>query len=325
MRIVESNLALAAQSQFQREQSESLKITIEPAHLEPLPAAVEISSAARILEEQENIVNNDPRLRLIKQLVESMIGGEIQLRYIDTEHAKSDPEPDTPAMQVIEGGVRVEYRSHEAETEQLQFSASGTIRTADGRSISFSSELALSRSFSQTTTLDIASGSLARPRKDPLVINYAAASATLSDQTFRFDLDADGDPETVHRLNTGSAYLALDLNHDGKINHGKELFGTQSGNGFADLQQYDDDRNGWIDSGDAIFGQLKLWLNDESESGQLKSLTEMKIGALYLADARADFALNNAQNQNYGLLRSTGLYLSDEGNTGTMQQLDLSI
>ena len=40
---------------------------------------------------------------------------------------------------------------------------------------------------------------------------------------------------------------ALDINEDGKINDGKELFGTASGNGFGDLAAYDQDNNGWID------------------------------------------------------------------------------
>ena len=62
----------------------------------------------------------------------------------------------------------------------------------------------------------------------------------LSDQTFYFDLDADGKEEEISVLN-GSGYLALDKNGDGVINDGSELFGTKNGDGFADLARYDED------------------------------------------------------------------------------------
>ena len=35
------------------------------------------------------------------------------------------------------------------------------------------------------------------------------------------------------------------------MKHPRELFGTKSGNGFADLAKYDSDGNGWIDEADA--------------------------------------------------------------------------
>lgn len=41
--------------------------------------------------------------------------------------------------------------------------------------------------------------------------------------------------------------LSLDQNGNGEIDNGTELFGTKSGDGFADLARYDLDYNGWID------------------------------------------------------------------------------
>ncbi|MFQ8776527.1 MAG: hypothetical protein ACLR78_02345 [Roseburia sp.] len=74
---------------------------------------------------------------------------------------------------------------------------------------------------------------------DPLVINLDSNIANVSDQKFYFDIDADGSDDSISMLNSGSGYLALDRNGDGIINDGSELFGTQSGNGFADLAAYD--------------------------------------------------------------------------------------
>jgi hypothetical protein len=327
MRIVESNLALSAQRSFQRERSERVSIRYEAPR--PAPSSVDdsvsISSAARMIEEQEDAVNNDPRLRMIKSLLEAMLGREIKLGHEALDTTKEAPQRNTPSPTQLEGGLSLEYHASEQESEQTQFNASGVIKTADGREISFTAELNLSRSFSQTIDINVATGSAARPKKDPLVLNYDAPVVTLSDKTFQFDIDTDGSKETLHMLNRGSAYLALDRNGDGKINNGTELFGAQSGNGFADLAHYDGDQNGWIDEGDAVYADLKLWLKDASGQDQLHSLNQLRVGAIYLGYARGDFDLNNQQNQNYGQIRSSGVYLNESGHVGTVQQLDLSV
>nr|WP_314901096.1 hypothetical protein [uncultured Deefgea sp.] len=324
MRIVESNLALSAQRSFQREQTERMSVRYEA----PRPVSsnvddsVSISSAARMIEEQEEAVNNDPRLRMIKSLLEAMLGREITLGHQAKDKVENSSQSNTPTP--LEDEFEIQYHASEHESEQTQFQATGVIKTADGREISFSSELTLSRSFSQTIDINIATGSAARPKKDPLVLNYDAPVVTLSDKTFQFDIDADGNKESLHMLNRGSAYLALDRNQDGKINNGTELFGAQSGNGFADLAQYDGDRNGWIDEGDSVYADLKLWLKDASGQDQLLSISQLSIGAISLSYARGDFDLNNQQNQNYGQIRSSGVYLKENGQVGTLQQLDLS-
>ncbi|QZA77594.1 hypothetical protein K4H28_15160 [Deefgea tanakiae] len=325
MRIVESDLALSAQRSFQREQTERMSVRYEAPR--PVPSnvddSVSISSAARMIEEQEEAVNNDPRLRMIKSLLEAMLGREITLGHQAKDTTEYSSPSNTPAP--LEDGFEIQYHASEHESEQTQFQATGVIKTADGREISFTSELKLSRSFSQSIDINIATGSAARPKKDPLVLNYDAPVATLSDKTFQFDIDADGNKENLHMLNRGSAYLALDRNRDGKINNGTELFGAQSGNGFADLAQYDGDRNGWIDEGDAVYADLKLWLKDASGQDQLLSISQLSIGAISLSYARGDFDLNNQQNQNYGQIRSSGVYLNENGQVGTLQQVDLSV
>ena len=54
-------------------------------------------------------------------------------------------------------------------------------------------------------------------------------------------------------LGSGSGFLALDKNGNGKIDDGSELFGTKSGDGFADLAEYDSDGNGWIDEKGRVY------------------------------------------------------------------------
>ena len=125
---------------------------------------------------------------------------------------------------------------------------------------------------------------------DPLVINLDTDATELSDQTFYFDLDADGEEEEISMLK-GSGYLALDKNEDGIINDGSELFGTGNGDGFADLARYDEDGNGWIDENDSIWSKLKIWCKDEKGNDVLYKLSDKGVGAICLQNVSTDFTL----------------------------------
>ena len=168
--------------------------------------------------------------------------------------ALADPETGTSA-----GGrsMRMEWSSELTESlrehEATGFSASGSVLTADGRSIDFTLGLTMCRDYSCERTLR-QSGSV--ELRDPLVLNFDAGAAELTGQRFAFDLDADGSDEQLPGLAAGSAWLAFDRNADGRINDGSELFGTRSGDGFADLACLDDDGNGWVDEADSAFSSL---------------------------------------------------------------------
>ena len=139
-------------------------------------------------------------------------------------------------MNTIEITAMEEYSFEETET--MDFSTQGTVLTADGREISFNMDVSMSRSFSEYYKIE-STEYLAMC--DPLVINLDDDVIGLSDQKFFFDLNMDGVKEEISTLENGNAFLALDKNNDGKINDGSELFGAASGNGFADLAQYDED------------------------------------------------------------------------------------
>ena len=151
--------------------------------------------------------------------------------------------------------------TYNVEQEDTSFSTVGTVRTKDGREINFNVNVNMSRRCEEyyREELNVAQFAL----YDPLVINLNTDVTELSDQTFYFDLDADGEEEEISMLK-GSGYLALDKNGDGTINDGSELFGTRNGDGFADLAQYDEDGNGWIDENDSIWSKLKIWCKDEN-------------------------------------------------------------
>lgn len=209
------------------------------------------------------------------------------------------------------------------EEEQTTFATQGLVKTADGRELSFNLEFAMSRSFEEyyQETYEVASVSYC----DPLVINLDTNIAQVSDQKFFFDLDQDGKKEEISSLKSGSGFLALDLNGDGVINDGGELFGTKSGDGFKDLAKYDADGNGWIDEGDPIWEKLLIWTKDENGNDKLYHLSDLGVGAIGLGRVSTQFALNSEKdNHNNAMIRNTGIFLYENGTVSTVQHLDLA-
>ena len=220
--------------------------------------------------------------------------------------------------------------TYSVEQEDTSFSTVGTVRTKDGREINFNVNVNMSRRCEEyyREELNVAQFAL----YDPLVINLDTDVTQLSDQTFYFDLDADGEEEEISMLK-GSGYLALDKNGDGVINDGSELFGTGNGDGFADLARYDEDGNGWIDENDSIWSKLKIWCKDENGNDVLYKLSDKGVGAICLKNVSTDFTLQGDRtardgatevNATNGAIRKTGIFLYENGNAGTVQHVDMA-
>lgn len=273
-------------------------------------------------------VDTDPKLQLLKMVVETLSGRKIRVMQAKDLQPQSTAAPaattETPAATAPAAagyGLAFDYHQSYFESETLSFSAEGYIKTADGATVPFRVELEMHREFSAQLDLSIREGDA--QLTDPLVVNFNGALSALSSMSFTFDLNADGDAEQVALPGAGSGLLALDRNGDGKITNGNELFGPRSGDAFAELAGYDDDGNGWIDEADAVFDQLRVWVKD-AEKDRLFSLREQDIGALYLGHARTPFDLKDNANALLGQVRSTGLYVKNDYTLGSLQQIDLA-
>ena len=160
---------------------------------------------------------------------------------------------------------------------------------------------------------------------DPLVVNFGGSPAQLTLDKIDFDLNSDGKKDRISFLEPGSGFLVLDKNGDGLVNDGQELFGTQSGNGFKDLAQYDIDKNGWIDESDPIFSQLQIWHRDQNGLEQLSGLLELNIGAIYLQSQETQFSFKDNQNNLQGQVVSSGIFIGEDRTVGSVQQIDLVV
>lgn len=282
----------------------------------------------------QEAVDNDPRMQLLIRMVEAMTGKKIKIMSLkDLQPAQTPPpeqlqDPKTATEQAASqpAGFGVEYERHEThyEAEQTSFQAQCVVKTADGREIAFNLQLSMSREHLEQSDVSVRLGDAAQQVKDPLVINFNGNAAQLTAAKFSFDLNADGNAEQISFVTPGSGFLALDKNQDGKINNGSELFGPASGNGFSELAAHDQDGNRWIDENDAVFNQLKVWSKDAQGNDHLATLKEAGVGAVCLGNAATEFSIKDVTNRLDGKIRSSGVYLSENGAAGSVQQIDLA-
>ncbi|MET0068074.1 MAG: hypothetical protein ABW076_17140 [Candidatus Thiodiazotropha sp.] len=357
MIIAQSSINMGSQHTAEVRHEEKTKLTIwrgerpgsetaqthRPARLpaqHPQAPGVEISQAAQSLQPNRALLKldeaaseppmGDLKIQLLKLLIERFTGREIDILTPDelnpdaeaVEVEQSQTQSQTSDQSVGWGLIYDFYASH-YESERTEFQAQGVVQTADGREISISLELSMSREFFSETSIELRAGDAVM--KDPLVVNFNGTAAQLTERNFSFDIDADGREEQIAFVRPGSGLLALDRNADGRINDGSELFGALSGDGFSDLSAHDQDANGWIDEADAIYSRLRIWTKSADGEDSLIALGQAGVGAIYLGSVETPFLLKNAANETLGQFRQSGVYLTEEGQVGSLQQVDLVV
>jgi hypothetical protein len=134
-------------------------------------------------------------------------------------------------------------------------------------------------------------------RATPLILdlNGDGVHTTTLGNGVVFDMLGNGQSLQTAWVDTTDGLLALDLNNDGLINNGTELFGDSTrlstGNkatdGFQALAQYDGNHDGVIDGLDTVFANLKVWVdanhNGVSEAAELHTLAQLGVHSLKLA------------------------------------------
>ena len=147
----------------------------------------------------------------------------------------------------------------------------------------------------------------------PIIIDISGNGfiLTSADNGVKFDIADTGIPVQISwTADSSNAFLVLDRDGSGTIANGAELFGNftpqpkiATPNGFAALAVYDDPRmggngDGVIDAHDAIFSQLRLWVDANHDGicqpGELHMLPELGVYSISL-----DYAFSGRTDQ-YG-------------------------
>jgi hypothetical protein len=144
-------------------------------------------------------------------------------------------------------------------------------------------------------------------QRDPLIIDLDGdrnVVTELFDSWAYFDLDNDGFQEHVAWAMPSDGLLVRDLNGNGRIDDGSELFGsgrieTQFGRptpagtaGFAELSTLDSNGDKMISALDTAFSTLLVWVDANGDAvtdeGELKTLAELGLVSISLVTRASD-------------------------------------
>lgn len=271
-------------------------------------------------EEQDGIPNDglDNRQRLIKLMIEAMVGHEIEVPDpIQQNHQEGAAATQRGSTgQAASQDQVVEVTDTLLQQEQLKVVASASVQTNDGQTLQLDLGFVLDwrqlEVSQRRTTLNAL--------KDPLVLSLDGKIADLTDARVNFDIDQDGKADSLPGLSEGSGFVALDRNGNGTIDDGGELFGARSGNGFGELATLDEDGNGVLDGRDSQFSALQFWQPEQAPI----ALVELGIGAILLRPLDTPFN-HLGEGGSQGVLRQSGLYVTEQGKGGWVQQVDLRV
>jgi len=123
---------------------------------------------------------------------------------------------------------------------------------------------------------------------DPIILDLGGDGYAFG-ATAAFDINADDAADRVTWNSSNDGILAVDLNGNGKIDSGTEIFtpGFGGGNfasGVAALASLDGNGDGIIDAADAAFANLLIWQDANadgvSDAGELSSLADRGIASI---------------------------------------------
>lgn len=161
----------------------------------------------------------------------------------------------------------------------------------------------------------------------PLILDLNGDGILTTDEAHpvRFDIDADGVMDSMGWTfwESREGFLAVDLNGNGRIDDGTELFGDatilptgeEAENGFEALAVYDRPELGGTGDGvitetDLIWNDLRLWVDANhdgvSQPNEMRRLRQYGVRAIGL-----DYSQTDAQDGAGNYHRYTGMYIKE--------------
>lgn len=125
----------------------------------------------------------------------------------------------------------------------------------------------------------------------PIVVSFephaSLAELLVPQNAVKFDLDGDGRVEERSWVKPTTGFLVWDANKDGRIDSGREMFGSVTWwlffpNGYRAMDVLDDNRDHWLTAGE--LGGVSVWFdrnsNGVSDAGEVVPVADLAIEAL---------------------------------------------
>jgi hypothetical protein len=166
--------------------------------------------------------------------------------------------------------------------------------------------------------------------RSPLIIDLdgdGVETISLANGT-HFDHDVNGFAEQTGWVGQDDGLLVRDINGNGFIDNGSELFGNntllnngeKAANGFAALAELDENHDGKIDNSDAAYSQLRVWKDTDgdgvTDAGELMSLGD--AGVASIATGYNESMVTDAQGNQH---LQNGTYIKADGTTASVDDV----
>jgi len=161
--------------------------------------------------------------------------------------------------------------------------------------------------------------------KSPIALDLNGDGITttaLTDGAY-FDHDGNGFAELTGWVNSEDGILVRDLDGNGTIDTGRELFGSETllangqkaANGYQALAELDTNHYGQIDAQDAAYSTLKIWKDIDgdgySNADELMSLADAGVQSI-----ATGYATVNQTDANGNITKQTSTFTKTDGSTG---------
>lgn len=171
---------------------------------------------------------------------------------------------------------------------------------------------------------------------DPIILdlNSDGIIQTIDDNGYfgaLFDHDGDGIRTATGWVDKEDGLLVRDIDGNGKIDNGKELFGDntilkngqKATSGMEALADIDDNADGIIDDKDQAFNSLKVWQDKNgdgiSTSDELLTLAQAGITSINLIDKQTVNQVTNG-----GIIKESATFTKTDGSVSTLADVNFN-
>ena len=172
--------------------------------------------------------------------------------------------------------------------------------------------------------------STAHKQASPLALDLDGdgVETTTVESGVYFDHDDNGFAEKSGWVGKDDGLLVRDINNNGLIDDGTELFGNNSvlssgqkaANGFEALADLDSNNDGVFNSSDTVWNQVKVWQDANSngvvDEGELLTLEQANVSGINL-----DYNSSSTTDDNGNQHNQTGTFIKTDGTTGSIHDV----